>query len=75
MVERVTLAIQVILLGDEGSLPVVLELEARDDSLTDTVKDQRLSEIIKRTPNPVGRISTKAGQLQPEMKCEGPAFF
>lgn len=50
----VTLAIRAIPLGDEDPLPVVLELEARDGSLTDAVKDQRLAEIVKRTPNPVG---------------------
>lgn len=50
----VALAIRAIPLDGEGSLPVVLELEARDGSLTEAVKDQRLTEIIKRTSNPVG---------------------
>lgn len=50
----VTLAIRAIPLGDEGPLPLALELEARDASPTQAVTNQRLVEIIERTPNPIG---------------------
>lgn len=50
----VTFAIRAIPLKEACSFPRALELEVQDGPLTKAVKDQRLLEIIERTPNPVG---------------------